>query len=97
MTIGDLRLILAALAVAVARAAFVLVAPTRKCGRCHGRRTYRKGNAKRLTRCTRCRDGRVYRLGAVTVHRFWKSAVTDRWLEKQNEAIKAEREESRRV
>lgn len=97
MTTGDLRLILAALAVVIARAAFVLVSPTRKCGRCHGHRTYRKGNAKRLTRCKRCKDGRVYRSGAVTVHRLWKSTVTDRWLQRRTEAVKAVREETRHV
>ena len=77
----------------VARAVFVLVRPTKDCGKCEGHRTYRKG--KRLVRCQRCQDGRVYRLGAVTVHRFWKSVVTDRWLEKRSEAIKAAREGSK--
>lgn len=86
-----MRLILAAVAVLVLRALLVLVLPTARCWKCHGRRAYRQG--KRLVRCKRCKDGRVYRRGAITVHRFWKSVVTDRWLEKRSEAIKAAREQ----
>jgi hypothetical protein len=90
-----MRLILAAFAVLVLRALFVLVTPTKACGKCGGRRNYRKG--KRLVRCKRCKDGRVYRFGAVAVHRLWKSVVTDRWLEKRSEAIKAARKEDNHV
>jgi hypothetical protein len=86
-----LRLILAAFAVLVLRALFVLLRPTKRCGKCDGRRNYRKG--KRLVRCKRCQDGRVYRFGATAVHRFWWSVVTGPWLERRREASRVSREQ----
>ena len=95
LTPGEiLRLILAALAVAVVYALFVLVRPTGPCGKCDGRRNYRKGN--QLVRCTRCKDGRRYRLGALAVHRLFWSVLGDRLTERRCGAARSNNYEEKR-
>jgi hypothetical protein len=82
-----LTVILLGLAAAAGYAVSLFASPTRRCGRCQGTgarltragRRYRGGGL-----CRRCRGtGRIRRLGATTVHRFWWSAVGDHLRERR--------------
>ena len=64
---ADLRLVLAALAVAVAYALFVLASPAHACPRCHGKTRVIRGNRVRPCPAWRCKNGRQFRPGAVAV------------------------------
>jgi hypothetical protein len=73
-----LTLILIAAAALVIYALFVLVRPTKVCGRCHGDMVIVRGT--RVKPCKRCKDGRRYRPGATAVHRFAWSVIGDRLM-----------------
>lgn len=60
---------------AIVRVAVLVVAPTARHRRCQGTGHVISGNGRRSrSRKCSCKGGRVYRLGAVTVHR-WRRSV----------------------
>jgi hypothetical protein len=85
--------ILAVLAAIGFYAVSLFACPARRCRTCGGTgarltragRRYRSGG-----RCRRCRGtGRIRRIGAVAVHRFWWSAVGDHLRERRRAARQA--------
>jgi hypothetical protein len=85
--------ILAVLAAAGCYAVSLFACPTRRCRTCGGTgarltragRRYRSGGL-----CQRCRGtGRIRRIGATAVHRFWWSAVGDQLRERRRAAHQA--------
>ena len=85
--------ILAVLAAAGLYAVSLFACPTRRCRTCGG-------TGARLTRagrrhrggglCRRCRGtGRIRRIGATAVHRFWWSALGDRIRQRRRAAHQA--------
>lgn len=67
------------LAVVAAYAVLAAVSPTRRCGRCGGKRVTRTRWRQRVVGCPRCHGtGRCYRFGAVAVHRFIQAARSER-------------------
>ena len=79
-----LALILAA--AAVIYCAVALARPVHRCPRCHGRRVVvRKG--KRPKPCDRCKGhGRVPRLGAAAIHRFFWSVRGEQLMQRRRDA-----------
>jgi hypothetical protein len=50
--------------------------PIRACPRCRGTRVSQRGTGRRISTCRRCSGtGRIRRLGATAVHRFYWSAL----------------------
>lgn len=85
--------ILTVLAAASLYAVSLFACPTRRCRTCGGTgarpiragRRYRGGGT-----CRRCRGtGRIRRLGATAVHRFWWSAIGDRMRARRRAAHQA--------
>ena len=69
--------ILLALGIAAGYAVSLYLWPLRTCTRCHGTRVT-PGRGRRVRSCKRCGGtGRIRRIGATTVHRFYWSALGD--------------------
>ena len=84
--------ILAVLAAAGLYAVSLFACPTRRCRTCGGTgaRLTRAGRRYRGGRCRRCRGtGRIRRIGATAVHRFWWSAAGDRIRQRRRAAHQA--------
>jgi hypothetical protein len=78
-----ITVILLALGIAAGYAVLLYLCPLRKCTRCHGTRVTH-GSGRRVRSCTRCGGtGRIRRIGATTVHRFYWSALGDQHQERR--------------
>jgi hypothetical protein len=72
-----ITVILFALGIAAGYAVSLYLWPLRKCPRCRGTRVTH-GTGRRVRTCKRCHGtGRIRRVGAATVHRFYWSALGD--------------------
>ena len=72
-----ITVILLALGIAAGYAVSLYLWPLRKCTRCRGTRVTH-GTGRRVRTCKRCHGtGRIRRIGATTVHRFYWSALGD--------------------
>jgi hypothetical protein len=82
MTAGTiLRLVLLAIAALTVYVLIVLAHPTKRCGKCKGRRVIipAPGKRGRAKPCARCKvTGRHYRFGATAIHRFRWSVINGR-------------------
>ena len=81
-----LTVLLIGLAAAACYVLSLFARPIRSCPRCRGTgaRLSRAGRPTGGT-CRRCRGtGRIRRLGAVAIHRFWWSAVGDQLRERSD-------------
>jgi len=89
--IGDVRLILIGLGLAVGWFLFVLAKPQARCWRCFGKRVHKGGNGKRKVKCKTCRGHGVARLpGATMAHRFFWATFGERMQERRREEIAAQ-------
>ena len=78
-------LILAGFGLLAVHVLVVLVSPTRRCGRCHGKRVTESRWTGRIIRCPRCYGtGRQFRFGATIVHRYAWSA-RDGWRNRKED------------
>ena len=72
-----ITVILLALGFAAGYAVSLYLWPLRKCTRCRGTRVT-PGRGRGVRSCTRCHGtGRIRRIGATAVHRFYWSALGD--------------------
>jgi hypothetical protein len=77
-----ITVILLALGIAAGYALSLYLRPLRGCPRCHGTRIT-PGSARRIRSCKRCHGtGRIRRIGATAVHRFYWSALGDQHHER---------------
>src|SRR6266566_1052268 len=77
-----ITVILLALGIAAGYAISLYLWPLRNCPRCHGARVT-PGSGRRVRTCKRCRGtGRIRRIGATAVHRFYWSALGDQHHER---------------
>ncbi len=82
---NPLRLALAVVGALVLYGLVVLVFRTRRCPKCHGERVIRRRG--RAVECPRCHArGRVFRPGAVLMHRLFWVAAGERLMERRNAA-----------
>ena len=78
-----ITVILLALGIAAGYAVSLYLWPLRTCTRCRGTRVTR-GSGRRVRSCKRCRGtGRIRRIGATAVHRFYWSALGDQHAERR--------------
>jgi len=77
-----ITVILLVLGIAAGYAVSLYLWPLRTCPCCHGARVT-PGAARRVRSCKRCRGtGRIRRIGATAVHRFYWSALGDQHHER---------------
>ena len=82
-----IAVILLIIAAAAGYAVSLYLRPLRACPRCHGTRITR-GGARRVRSCKRCHGtGRIRRIGATAVHRFYWSALGDQHRERRRAKI----------
>jgi hypothetical protein len=80
---SPVAVILAVLAALAVYVVIVIVSPTRRCPKCHGRRVVIKAG-KRPRPCDHCRrTGRVPRIGSATIHRWLWSVLGDGLMERR--------------
>lgn len=66
--------------------------PYRTCPRCHGERIRRSASGRSAGICPRCHgDGRVRRIGATAVHRFYWSVIGDALREQRRDRLRRDR------
>ena len=82
-----ITVILLALGIAAGYAVSLYLWPLRKCTRCRGTRVTR-GRGRRVRSCKRCHGtGRIRRIGATAVHRFYWTALGDQHQERRRAKI----------
>lgn len=82
-----ITVILLILAIGAGYAVSLYLRPIRACPRCRGTRVSR-GTGRRAGMCRRCTGtGRIRRLGATAVHRFYWSALGDRHGQRRRDKI----------
>ena len=87
--------ILLILGIAAGYAASLYLRPLRTCTRCHGTRVT-PGRARRFRSCKRCHGtGRIRRIGATAVHRFYWSALGDQHHERRRARAERRRQHAR--
>jgi hypothetical protein len=90
-----ITVILLALGIAAGYAASLYLWPLRKCTRCHGTRVTH-GPGRRVRSCKRCGGtGRIRRIGATAVHRFYWSALGDQHAERRRARAERRRQHTR--
>jgi hypothetical protein len=78
-----ISVILLVLGIAAGYAVSLYLWPLRNCPRCHGARVT-PGSGRRVRSCGRCHGtGRIHRIGATAVHRFYWSALGDQHQERR--------------
>jgi hypothetical protein len=86
--------ILLALGIAAGYAVSLYLWPLRTCLRCHGTRI-NPGSARRFRSCKRCHGtGRIRRIGATAVHRFYWSALGDQHRERRRAKLARHRQDA---
>ena len=86
-----MTLILAAILAAAGYAISLYLCPTRTCPRCRGTRL--AGTGRRTRMCGRCAGtGRIRRIGATAVHRFYWSALGDQHQERRRARLARRRQ-----
>ena len=92
--LGVAQLMLLAVATAAAYGLLCLARPLRVCPKCKGKR--HTGVGRKSRPCRRCKTrGKVYRSGAVTVHRWKWALLSERHKDRyQRQAARYQQEES---
>jgi hypothetical protein len=84
--------ILLALGIAAGYAVTLYLWPLRKCTRCRGTRVT-PGRGRRVRSCKRCHGtGRIRRIGATAVHRFYWSALGGQHQERRRAKLARHRQ-----
>ncbi len=87
-----ITVILLILGTAAGYAVSLYLWPLRTCTRCHGTRVS-PGGARRFHSCKRCHGtGRIRRIGATAVHRFYWSALGDQHRERRRAKLARRRQ-----
>ena len=88
-----ITVILLIIAVGAGYAVSLYLWPIRNCPRCHGTRINPGSTSRRASMCRRCSGtGRIRRIGATAVHRFYWSALGDQLHERRRAKITRRRQ-----
>ncbi len=88
-----ITVILLIIAIGAGYAVSLYIWPVRACPRCHGTRVSRSSTGRRISTCRRCSGtGRIRRIGATAVHRFYWSALDGQLHQRRRDRIARRRQ-----